>query len=564
MRVALPRSGIVRVGLGLLGLLFVVALAAPLLAPYEPLDRVGRPFARPSGDHLLGTDDVGHDLLSALIFGTRISLVVGVAAAASATVVGVVIGSVAGYARGRVDAVLMRVVDIALALPLLPLVLVVGVFLGPGLVTEVLVISTVLWAAPARELRAQVLSTRELDHVLSARSMGAGGAHVLLRHVLPEVAPLLAPQFVFAVRTAILLEAALSFLGLGDTTAQSWGTMLAFAQARSAFLTDAWLWWVVPPGLAIAAAVLGFAFVGFGLEERSRPQLHRRRRGGGSPVAVTSVGVTPTSEAAGDRALVVEGLTVEYGVGDERLVAVRDVSLAVAAGETVGLVGESGSGKTSLVMAAAGLLRPPARVTAGRALLCGQDLGRLSAAGLRLIHGDRVALVPQQAMDALNPVFRVGDQIAEAITLHRPVGRAAARHRARELLEGVGVEARWAAHYPHELSGGMRQRAVIAMALANEPDLLIADEPTTGLDVVVAAEILDLLAELRDAHDMAMLVVSHDVAAVLRLADRLVVMRDGEVVEDGPAAVVATAPAHAYTRSLLEAVPRLRMAAGPQ
>jgi peptide/nickel transport system permease protein len=559
MRLRLPRSPMIRAGLVLLGLLLLVAVAAPLLAPYDPRARTGRPFSAPSGEHLLGTNDIGQDLLSGFLYGTRVSLLVGVAAAATATLVGAVVGLYAGYRRGWPDALLMRLIDTTLALPLLPLIIVMGVFMGPGVLTQVIVIAGVLWAATARELRSQVLSTRELDHVQWSRAMGARTAHVIRHHVLPEVSPLLIPQFLLAVRTAILLEAALSFLGLGDVTAQSWGTMLHYAQARGAFLTDAWLWWVVPPGIGIAAAVLGFAFVGYGLEELARPRRGARAR------IQRHQPAPPVTVATGDpgpAVLVLDAVRVEYTGTDRPTLAADGVSISIAPGEVVGLVGASGSGKSTLVMAAAGLLRPPARLTGGRVLVEGVDLAALSVGELRQLHGNRVGLVPQQAMDALNPVFRVGDQVAEAITVHRAVTKRAADERARQLLEQVGIADRWADHYPHELSGGMRQRAVIAMAMANDPALLIADEPTTGLDLVLAKDLLDLLARLSRARHMAVLVVSHDLPAVMRVAERLVVMQGGRIVEQGLAATVAAAPSHPYTRALLQAVPRLRLAAG--
>ena len=252
----------------LLALLLGTAVAAPLLAPYGEGARPGPAFARPGAAHPLGTDDVGHDLLSELLFGARLSLAIGGTAALAATGISTVVGLAGGYLKGPVDRVLMRLADVVLSLPFLPLMLVVGVFLGPGLGTLVAVIGGVLWAGPARELRAQVLSVRELEHVQAARTLGAGHLAVMGRHVLPLVMPLVVPQFVLAARTAILSEASLSFLGLGDPTARSWGGMLFFAHARSAFLTDAWLWWVLPPGLCIAAAVVGFALLGQAVSER--------------------------------------------------------------------------------------------------------------------------------------------------------------------------------------------------------------------------------------------------------------------------------------------------------
>ncbi len=559
---------VARVGGGILALLGISALAAPLLAPYDPNARTGIPFARPSAAHLLGTNDVGHDLLSELIYGARISLLIGIVAALAATLLGLTVGVTAGYARGWLDTTLMRLVDVVLALPILPLALVIGVFLGPGLGNQILVISAVIWARVARELRAQVLSLRERDHIQALRAMGAGAGYVLARHVVPAVAPLVAPQFVLATKNAILLESSLAFLGLGDVTAKSWGTMLSLAHSRSAFLTDAWLWWVIPPGLAIAATVLAFALLGYAFEERARPALRdrppRRRP------AVTST-ATPVPTAAGNP-LVIADLTVSYGSDENRVLATNRVSLSVAAGELLGLVGESGSGKSTIAAAACGLLPAAAVVEDGHVIVCGHDLATLPSEELRRMRGDRVALIPQEAMSALNPVLTIGDQIAEAITAHHPVPTAqahsryrwfdpASRSRAGELLTLVGLDPAGSRDYPHQLSGGMRQRVVIAMALANDPAMIIADEPTSGLDILVQADVLELLDDLRQRLGLALLVVSHDLPVIERIADRIAVMRAGQLVEVGPREEIVTAPQHPYTRHLLEAVPRLQLPA---
>ena len=545
-----------RVGAGILAVLIATALAAPLLAPYDPNERSGTPFARPSATHLLGTNDVGQDLLSELIYGARISLLVGIVAALAATVIGVTIGIVSGYARGWPDIMLMRLVDVVLALPVIPLTIVVGVFVGPGLTTQILVIAAVIWAGIARELRAQVLSVRERDHVQALQAMGARSSYVLVRHILPAVTPLVVPQFVLATKTAILLEATLAFLGLGDITAKSWGTMLSLAHSRSAFLTDAWLWWIIPPGLAIAAAVMGFALLGYGFEERARPALRdrsavRHRRCRVQPAAPVAVG------QASEEPLSIVGLTVSYGSGANRVLAVDEVSVSVAAGEVVGLVGESGSGKSTVAAASCGLLPAAATIEAGRVLVGGRDLATLGSDELRALRGDRVALIPQEAMSALNPVHTVRAQIAEAITAHRAVRTAAARGRAEELLELVGIDPRRGRDYPHQLSGGMRQRVVIAIALANGPDLVIADEPTSGLDVLVQAQVLELLDELRRRLGIALLVVSHDLPVIERIADRIAVMRLGQLVEIGTPDAIVTAARHPYTQHLLASASRL-------
>jgi peptide/nickel transport system permease protein len=549
-------------GLAILGVLVLVALAAPLLSPYDPAERAGRPFSAPSAAHLLGTNDVGHDLLSELIHGARVSLLVGLVAALAATVVGAAVGVAAGYARGGVDTVLMRVVDVVLSLPTLPLTIVIGVFAGPGLGTQIAVIAAVMWAGVARELRSQVLSLRERDHIQALRAMGAGPWHVVPRHLLPAVAPLVVPQFVLATKTAVLLEASLAFLGLGDITAKSWGTMLSLAHARSAFLTDAWLWWVIPPGLAIALTVLAFALLGFAFEERARPSLRRRRAPVVRRPSSTTALSTPASElVAGAAPLVIEDLAVTYAGGDAPVRAVEQVGFEVAAGELVGLVGESGSGKSTVAAAAVGLLPASAEITGGVVRVEGRDLATLSAEQLRRMRGDRIALIPQEAMSALNPVHTVRDQLVEAVLVHRRVGRAAAGRRANELLELVGIDPARGRDHPHQFSGGMRQRVVIAMALVNDPVVVIADEPTTGLDVLVQAEVLDLLDGLRHRLGLAFLVVSHDLPMIERIADRIAVMRAGRLVEIGPAARVVGAPAHPYTRRLVGSAARLQLPA---
>jgi ABC-type dipeptide/oligopeptide/nickel transport system permease subunit len=256
-----------------LALFLMVALLAPLLAPYPPDARVGPPLRSPSPSHLLGTNDIGQDILSELIYGSRISLLVGVAAATVSTVLGGVVSLVAGYTRGWIDRVLMRTVDLVLVVPFVPLLIVLAAYLGRGVWTQILILSLVLWARPARVVRSQVLSTRRRLYVEASRTYGASSWQVLWRHVLPAVTPLVIVQFVRAVQIAVLLEAALSFLGLGDPVRRSWGTIVYYATARSAFLTDAWLWWIVPPGLCIAFVVVAFAFVGLWLEERVDPRL---------------------------------------------------------------------------------------------------------------------------------------------------------------------------------------------------------------------------------------------------------------------------------------------------
>ena len=260
----------------------------------------------------------------------------------------------------------------------------------------------------------------------------------------------------------------------------------------------------------------------------------------------------------GSPLLDVQHLSVSFGRGAP---AVDDVSLQVAAGETLGVVGESGSGKSVTAFSILRLLQPPGRVTGGAVLFEGRDLLTLSEAEMREVRGARISLIFQEPMTALNPVMRVGDQIAEALTVHGR-SKAEANARAVELLDAVKIPdaARRARDYPHQLSGGMRQRAMIAIALACHPPLVIADEPTTALDVTIQAQVLDLLRELRARFNLALLLITHDFGVIAEMADRVVVMHRGRLVEEGPVRQILRAPAHPYTQSLLAAVPGMRPA----
>ena len=255
---------------GLVGTLMVVglilmAVLAEQLSPYDPAERVGKPFAPPGPDHLLGTNDIGQDILSELIFGARTSLTVGIVASLVAVFTGTAVGLLAGFYPRVLGNLLMRGVDMVLVLPFLPLLILLAAYLGRSLINTVLVIGMLTWAGPSRVIRSQVLTIARQDYVLAARSIGASDPYIIISHILPQVLLLSVGQFVQAASGAILLEASLSFLGLGDPLQKSWGAILYWAQVRGALLTPAWKWWVLPAGILISMTTLGFALVGFAL-----------------------------------------------------------------------------------------------------------------------------------------------------------------------------------------------------------------------------------------------------------------------------------------------------------
>jgi oligopeptide/dipeptide ABC transporter ATP-binding protein len=258
--------------------------------------------------------------------------------------------------------------------------------------------------------------------------------------------------------------------------------------------------------------------------------------------------------------LSVTDLRVEFGDGSAAVTAVDGVSFDVHPGETLGIVGESGSGKSVSVMALLGLVpQPPGHIVSGTAMFDGRDLLRMSKRQMRSIRGRSIGMIFQDAMTALNPVLTIGFQLTEALHTHQSISRAAARDQAVELLEEVGVPNPSArlTQYPHEFSGGMRQRAMIAMAMANRPRLLIADEPTTALDVTIQAQVLDVLRKAKEKTDASTILITHDLGVVAEMADRIVVLYCGQVVETGPVQQVFAAPSHPYTIGLLRSLPRL-------
>jgi ABC-type dipeptide/oligopeptide/nickel transport system permease subunit len=264
-------------GAAILGLFILIVLAAPLLAPYDPHAFSGQPLERPSRVHPLGTNDAGQDILSELLYGARISLAVGLGAAVGTVLLGLLVGGMAGYLGGFVDVFLMRLVDVMMTLPRLPLLILLAAFLGSGLVSTILIISLLFWPATARVLRAQVQSQRQCGYVKMARQFGGGTGYILRRHILPAIAPLIIFGLITAAGRAVAMEAGLAFLGLGDPTAKSWGLMMRFAlNLLGLLLTDRWLWWLLPPGLCVTLLILALTYIGIGLERRWHPRLERR------------------------------------------------------------------------------------------------------------------------------------------------------------------------------------------------------------------------------------------------------------------------------------------------
>ena len=549
------------------------AVFAAWVAPYDPMQlNLRRALEAPSRDHWLGTDYLGRDTLSRLIYGARVALQASLQTVAVAFVVGVPLGLISAYRSGWWDRILMRLLDVADSIPGLVLAFAIIAVLGSGLTSAMIAVSVIFSINFMRLSRALALAEREKLYVDAATVSGLTQRNILFRQMLPNMSAPLIVQSTIYMGTALLIEAALSFLGLGlDLGEASWGGMLSGAtrwQSEQPFLP-----W--PPGLAITLTVLAYNLLGDGLRdalsgERSIRSGSERRRARRSADNVRPVRIMPPTESkesnrdAPTPALEVESLSVSFLTDHGSVTVVDRVSFSVARGETLGLVGESGSGKTITGLATLGLVPTPGLVTGGSVRIGGRETVGLSQRELNELRGTEIAMIFQDPLAALSPVHTIGRQLMQAIRNHDDLDRAATEARAVELLELVGiVDAKQRLKdYPHQFSGGMAQRVVIAIALAGRPSVLIADEPTTALDVTTQRQVLDLLHDLKDKLGMAMVLITHDLGVVADSCDRAAVMYAGQVVEQGSVDDVFARPHHPYTSALLDAVPASAGGAG--
>jgi peptide/nickel transport system permease protein len=552
------------VGFLILLILVLTAVFAPLLAPYDPgtqslLARLRPPFWMTRGTfaHLLGTDYLGRDVLSRLIYGSRASLGIGTAVVVLAGSFGVLMGLISGYFGGRTDNVIMRAVDTQIAFPGLLLALIMLATIGPTMATVIVVLAINGWMVYARMTRGIVMSLKQMPFVEAAEIIGCRPSRVLFRHLLPNLTSPLLTLMMLEFARIVLAEASLSFLGLGvQPPATSWGLDVANGKA---YIFNAW-WLVAFPGFAIALTVLAINLLANWARVTTDPQEREKRFARRFRAQVRKPAPSAKSDTAAADLLQVRDLAIHFYTRNGNVLAVRRLDLQIRRGETLGIVGESGSGKSVTAQAVMGLVNVPGVIAGGDILWKGRSLlQRSSRSYAQKIRGKEVAIIFQDPMTSLDPLFSVGMQIGEVLRHHLGMSHAQARARTIELLSLVGMTApeRRIDQYPHELSGGMRQRVMIAMALACEPELLVADEPTTALDVTIQSQILDLLMSLQERLGLAIILITHDLGVVARLCDRVAVMYGGRIVEEGPVAATFAHPLHPYTAGLLYATPRL-------
>ena len=547
------RKPVAVVALAVLLVIIFGCAFAPLLTSVSPLDQdLSKVLKLPSAQHILGTDTLGRDVFVRLLFGGRPALLGSLEAVVVFAAIGIIVGLIAGYSTNWLDRVISVLVDILMSLPGIVVMFAVLALFNNNLAAAMVTLGLFSSGGLIRVVRAATKATREELYVSAARVSGIGTMRILLRHITPRlVGPVVIQVSLFA-GLALVVQSGLGYLNMGVIApAPSWGGMVG--EASHVLSQSKWL--LVPSGGIIAITVLALGLIGDAVRDVTAESVSRT---GGMRVKQPRARAAITS--GGDKALVaVDGLTISFIENRQLTTVVHGISFQINPGELVGLVGESGSGKTVTVMAMLGLLPSNAQVSATSLTFDGQPLTGLSNKRWLQIRGNGIGLVSQEPMMALDPCFTVGHQLAEAVAAHGGFTRNAARLRALELLGDVRLPnpGQVMSQYPHELSGGMAQRVVIAIALAGSPRLLLADEPTTALDVTVQAEILDLLRLLRDEHGMAILLVTHDLGVVADFCERAAVMQNGYIVEENDVESLFACPEQDYTKALIEATPSL-------
>lgn len=565
---AAPRLAIRRHKMSLLLLivaLFVCAGIAGLVVMTVPewsklvyRQSLARAYAAPfTKGTLLGADQLGRPLEWRLLAGLGISLAAATAVTLIASIIGLTMGLLGGFFGRWTDRIVTVVVDVTWAYPTLLLAVVIAGIQGPGISTVIWALGLTLWAAMARVVRAQVLSMRELEYVQAARALGYGRFYIATRHLVPNLVPTCILMATLFVALTIVAEAGLSFIGLG---AQSPSPSLGKTLAEGFTFAANSQWPLLFGSATIILLVTSLNALGDRLRDVLDPK--------GSVPRLTISGVprhanmasTPAPEPAGVDTLTIENIRVAIDEGGSHDVdVITGVTLRLGEADTVGAVGESGSGKSVAARSMTGLLPAGLKLAGGRISWNGQDIAQLSGDDMRDQRGRVVGTVFQDARASLDPLYTIGQSISEVLRAHAPGSAAALKPRVLEMLDRVGLRdpSVYYDRYPHELSGGQLQRAGLASALILQPQVLLADEPTTGLDATTQRHIVALVKDLQREMKMAVVWISHDLDLVAQVAERIVVMYAGQVVETGSTLEVLSNPRHPYTLGLLGSRPNL-------
>ncbi|WP_026539361.1 dipeptide/oligopeptide/nickel ABC transporter permease/ATP-binding protein [Arthrobacter sp. 9MFCol3.1] len=547
----------------------LLAVLAPVLAPFDQnYANIAKTLAAPDSVNILGTDSAGRDVFSRLLYGAQLTLLSALLCAGVAIAIGLPAGLIAGYYAGKFEAASNWVVGILMSLPGLIVLLTIRAAFGPSVWMSMVAFGILISPSYFRLTRTAVQSVRNELYVDAARVSGLSDLSIIARHIFSVVRAPIIIQTAAIAGVAIAIQSGLEFLGLGDPTKSTWGVMLSEG-FKNVYLNPTLLFW---PALAMALTIGGLVLLGNAIRDALEDGEKIKPRRTKAPVTVPVTGraaapaVRPSrkSVAAVDpgtehHLVKVTNLGVGYPQADGSIKkVVDDVSFHVDRGEILGIVGESGSGKSQTAFSILGLLPDNARIVAGSIQFDGSYTvapgeEHVSQERLSKLRGRRISYIPQEPMSNLDPAFTIGYQLVTPMVRVLGISKAEARKRALKLLTDVGIVSpeRTFNAYPHEVSGGMAQRVLIAGAISCEPDLVIADEPTTALDVTVQADVLDLLRELQQRLNIGVILVTHNFGVVADLCDRVAVMQNGRLVEEGSVRDILRNPQEPYTQTLL-------------
>ena len=545
----------------ILAVIILLAIFAPFLAPFgENYANIGKTLAAPDGVNILGTDSSGRDVWSRLLYGSQVTLLSAVLCAAVAVALGLPAGLIAGYYGGLFETTSNWVISILMSLPGLIVLLTIRAAFGPSVWISMVAFGVLISPSYFLLTRTAVRSVRNELYVDAARVSGLSDLSIMGRHIFSVVRAPIIIQTAGICGVAIAIQSGLEFLGLGDPTMATWGVMLSEG-FKNVYLNPLLLLW---PALAIALTIGALVLLG----NATRDALEDGEKIKAPKVLKTSTQASPNTgnhavEQGTEHHLVkVTNLGVGYPQADGSIKkVVDDVSFHVDRGEVLGIVGESGSGKSQTAFSILGLLPDTARIVGGAIQFDGNYTvqpgdDRVNQQRLAKIRGRRISYIPQEPMSNLDPAFTIGYQLVTPMVRVLGISKGEAKKRAMKLLEDVGITypERTFKAYPHEVSGGMAQRVLIAGAISCEPDLVIADEPTTALDVTVQAEVLDLLRGLQSRLNIGVILVTHNFGVVSDLCDRVVVMQNGRLVEEGDVRDILRNPKEKYTQTLLSSM----------
>ena len=558
-------SKIIKNKLALLGgIILLILLSLIITTPFLNLsdpnaintsDRFSLPF---TSNYLLGADHLGRDILSRVMWGTRLSLAVGFSAALIAAILGSFIGIIAGYFGGFFDNILMRSVDVLMAFPYVLLALAIVAVMGPGLFNSLIAVAIVNIPFFARNVRGISLAYAKSDFMIAAKISGRSTFSCIIFELLPNLIPTIIVAFSTTIGWMILETAGLSFLGLGSQPPQAdLGSMLG--EGRASLIVHSHNSLI--PGLMILFIVMGFNLFGDGIRDALDPKLSQGKLGRSKALTDLKKNFV-FSERCSKSFLEVNDLTTKFIRNNYEIEAIKKVNLSLQKGECLAIVGESGSGKSVTALSITRLVAsPPGIITEGFINYKGTDLLNINLQTMQDIRGKKISYIFQDPQSTLHPLQKVGSQISEIVINHKIINKVKLNKEVLELLRNVKIidPERVVNLYPHQLSGGMRQRIGIAMAIANKPDIIIADEPTTALDVTVQAKILSIINDLKKEFNLSIIFISHDLNVVSKISDNIAVMFNGEIVEFGKTKKILNNPNNQYTKKLIKTSPRLSL-----